>query len=130
MKHPDERIEMATATKRAGGEKRGNTGDRIRRSSKLSMAQTGNVGEIVTREIKTRIMRNGERMWVSQPAPFRAFNHCEMCGCKVSMLPEDREKPGIRGEQDKINPNGSYTMDNLQILCRADNVAKGNTYND
>lgn len=119
---------MATSTKRAGGEKRGNTGDRIRRSSKLSMAQSGDVGPVVAREIKTRVMRNGQREWIAQPAPFREWNHCEHCERKVSMLPENREHPGIRGEQDKVNPSGSYSMENLQILCRECNVAKGDSF--
>ena|SRR5690348_6923448 len=118
---------VKSTSSRAGGEKRGNVGDRIRRSSKLSMAQKPCDAPIVTRDIKTRIMRNGERMWVSQPAPFRQWNYCECCERPVSMLPEDREKPGIRGEQDKIDPNGSYTMDNLQILCRECNVEKGDS---
>lgn len=128
MSHPDERITpMAVASpKRAGGEKRGNKYDRAARTSKLSMAQRSGA-PIVTRELEVRVRRAGAWQVEMRPAPFRLFNFCEHCECQVSMLPEDRET-AIRGEQDRIDPDGPYKMGNLQILCRECNLDKSDSY--
>ena len=117
---------MATSTKRAGGEKRGNKYDRAARTSKLSMAQRSGAA-IVTRNVEVRVRRAGKWQVELRPMPFRSTNYCEHCESQVSMLPEDRESD-FRGEQDRIDPDGGYTMDNLQILCRECNVEKSDRY--
>lgn len=124
-------------------DQRGSNDDIALRNRNLSVNQpngvallTGTpytVGPIITlptEVVKRRVVngQKGVRVRVTEEVAFRAFNRCVFCGCKVTMLPVDRETFTVRGEQDRIVPGtagGRYVMANLQIACRPCNARRG-----
>src|SRR3954452_9959834 len=98
--------------KRDGGEKRGNKYDRMNRLSRLSVDQAHDAPVLpVTVPGRRRI--RGEWIHEDRTLPMRAENHCEHCECAIYCDPATREIENYRAEQDRIDPSGGYTLDNL-----------------
>lgn len=118
-------------TKRAGGEKRGSSYDKRARLSALSMRDGFGPTLAVTLPARRRV----KGAWIQEPRdyPFKRFHTCAHCGIEVSCDPMEREDPEIRAEQDRIDPNGGYVLDNLQLSCRRCNLLrsdKGATWDE
>jgi 5-methylcytosine-specific restriction endonuclease McrA len=132
--------------KRAGGEKRGNAYDRHMRLVRLTARDGEGSGVPVLvrkRKRSTSIERqNGAGTWkvVTEAEIMRLDCYCAHCdgvldlGVRrvdgfLTLVGEERKADDpYCAQQDRIDPDGGYTLDNLQLLCGPCNKLKGDHY--